>query len=66
MSRTGGAAFQADAAIVNGTNGNESIPVAGEAFAASASRSAGRGRTPSPGKAVGSRAMLSLAPRRPR
>ena len=35
MSHTGGAAFQADAAIVNGTNGNESIRVAGEAFGAS-------------------------------
>ena len=37
MSRTGGAAFQADAVIVNGTNGKESIGVAGEAFGASAS-----------------------------
>ena len=35
MSHTGGAAFQADAAIVNGTNGNGSIRVAGEAFGAS-------------------------------
>ena len=30
--RTGGADFQADAVIVHGTNGNESIRVAGEAF----------------------------------
>ena len=37
MSRTGGAAFPADSAIVNGTNGNESIRVAGEAFGDSAS-----------------------------
>jgi hypothetical protein len=35
MSRTGGAAFQADAVIVNGTNGKESIHVTGEAFGAS-------------------------------
>src|SRR5262245_780645 len=35
MYRTGGADFQADAIIVNGTNGNESIRVAGEAFGAS-------------------------------
>ena len=35
MFRTGGADFQADAVIVNGTNGNESIRVAGEAFGAS-------------------------------
>ena len=35
MSRTGGAAFPADSAIVNGTNGNGSIRVAGEAFGAS-------------------------------
>jgi hypothetical protein len=35
MFRTGGADFQADAVIVNGTNGNASIRVAGEAFGAS-------------------------------
>ena len=35
MSRTGGAAFPADAVIVNGTNGNGSIRVAGEAFGVS-------------------------------
>jgi hypothetical protein len=35
MFRTGGVDFQADAVIVNGTNGNESIRVAGEAFGAS-------------------------------
>jgi hypothetical protein len=35
MFRTGGADFQADAVIVNGTNGNGSIRVAGEAFGAS-------------------------------
>ena len=34
MFRTGGADFPADAVIVNGTNGNESIRVAGEAFGA--------------------------------
>ena len=37
MSRTGGAAFPADAVIVNGTNGNESIRVASEGFVASVS-----------------------------
>ena len=37
MFRTGGADFQADAVIVNGTNGNESIRVTGEAFGASVS-----------------------------
>jgi Ca2+-binding RTX toxin-like protein len=35
MFRTGGADFQADAVIVNGTDGKESIRVAGEAFGAS-------------------------------
>src|SRR5262249_36647893 len=35
MFHTSGADFQADAVIVNGTNGNESIRVAGEAFGAS-------------------------------
>jgi hypothetical protein len=35
MFRTGGADIQANAVIVNGTNGNESIRVAGEAFGAS-------------------------------
>jgi Ca2+-binding RTX toxin-like protein len=35
MFRTGGADYQADAVIDNGTNGNESIRVAGEAFGAS-------------------------------
>jgi hypothetical protein len=34
MFRTGGADFQADAVFVNGTNGNESIRVAGEGFGA--------------------------------
>ena len=33
----GGADFQADAVIVHGTNGKESIRVAGEAFGASVS-----------------------------
>jgi hypothetical protein len=33
----GGADFQADAVIVRGTNGKESIRVAGEAFGASVS-----------------------------
>ncbi len=37
MFRTGGADFQPDAVIVNGTYGNESIRVAGEAFGASVS-----------------------------
>ena len=37
MFRTGGADFQADAVIVNGTTGKESIRVAGEAFGGSAS-----------------------------
>jgi hypothetical protein len=32
MCHTGGAEFHADAVIVNGTSGNESIRVAGEAF----------------------------------
>jgi hypothetical protein len=35
-SRAGGDAFQADAVIVSGTNGNGSIRVAGQAFGASA------------------------------
>ena len=35
MFRTGGADLQADAVTVNGTSGNESIRVAGQAFAAS-------------------------------
>jgi hypothetical protein len=35
-SRTGGADFQVDAVIVNGTNGNGSIRVACRAFGASA------------------------------
>jgi Ca2+-binding RTX toxin-like protein len=35
MFRTGGGDYQADAVIVNGTNGNESIRVVGEAFGAS-------------------------------
>ena len=35
MFRTGGADFQADAVIVNGTNGNGSIRVARQAFGAS-------------------------------
>ena len=35
MFRTGGADFQAGTVIVNGTNGDESIRVAGEAFGAS-------------------------------
>jgi hypothetical protein len=47
MFPTGGADVRADAVIVNGTNGNESIRVAGEAFGASVSRSAGWGRTTS-------------------
>ena len=47
MFRTGAAEFQADAVIVNGTNGNESTRVTGEAFGASVSGSAGRGRTTS-------------------
>jgi hypothetical protein len=34
MFGTGGVDFQADAVIVNGANGNESIRVAGEAFGA--------------------------------
>jgi hypothetical protein len=37
MFRMGRADFQADAVIVNGTNGKESLGVAGEAFGASAS-----------------------------
>jgi orotidine-5'-phosphate decarboxylase len=37
MFRTGGADLQADAVIVNGTSGNESIRAAGEAFGASVS-----------------------------
>ena len=37
MFRTGAAEFQADAVIVNGTNGNESIRVASEGFVASVS-----------------------------
>jgi hypothetical protein len=37
MFRTGGADFQTDAVIVNGTNSNASIRVTGEAFGASAS-----------------------------
>jgi hypothetical protein len=37
MFRTGAAEFQADAVIVNGTNGKESIRVTGEAFGASVS-----------------------------
>ena len=37
MFRTGGADCQADAVIVNGANGSQSIGVAGEAFGASAS-----------------------------
>jgi hypothetical protein len=37
MFRTGGADFPADAVIVNGTNGKESIRLAGEAFGAAAS-----------------------------
>src|SRR5262245_36366929 len=47
MFRAGGADVRADAVIVNGTNGHESIRVAGEAFGASVSRSAGWGRTTS-------------------
>jgi hypothetical protein len=47
MFRTDGADFQADAAILNATNGNASIRVVREAFGASLSRSAGRGRTTS-------------------
>src|SRR5262245_39294320 len=35
MFRTSGSDFQANAVIVNGTNGNESIRVAGDAFGAS-------------------------------
>ena len=35
MFRTGEADLQTDAVIVNGTNGSESIRVAGQAFAAS-------------------------------
>ena len=37
MVQTAGADFQADAIIVNGTNGNECIRVTGEAFGASVS-----------------------------
>jgi Ca2+-binding RTX toxin-like protein len=35
MFRTGGVDFQADAVIVHGTSGNESIRVAGQTFGAS-------------------------------